>query len=406
MQWLNSIDLIKNELWQNDYPFLSKGFLSALEQSKSINGQSGWDSHYLVTSSQSTLGQPSSNDNNLDNSIDSNASSCGSNDEIDMIIPAFIKHHSYGEYVFDWGWAEAYQNHGLDYYPKLVIAAPFTPAQGPRIFGPNTSELTPDQGKTISLAIQQHCKEHHLSGAHILLCNDQERAALQGNNWHIRSSVQFHWYNYGYNSFDHFLSTFKSRKRKAVNKERAFLRSQNITIQRILGKDITEEQWLFFNHCYQTTYEKRGMQGYINLNGFKNMQQEIPDSLFLVMAYQENTPVACALYFKDSENLYGRYWGCDKDIPGLHFEVCYYQGIEYCIENSIPHFDPGTQGEHKISRGFEPVFRYSLHHLQHEGFHHAVGDFVKQERYSLEHYQKECFERLPFNDEHMPHLKA
>ena len=406
MQWLNSIDLIKNDLWQTDYPFLSKGFLNALEQSKSINGQSGWDSHYLITSTELPANMPAPLDNRSVISIDNNNSISEPNNKNDFIIPAFIKHHSYGEYVFDWGWAEAYQNNGLSYYPKLVIAAPFTPAEGPRIFGKTADMLSPTDGKAISLAIQDHCKAHKLSGAHILLCNDQERAILQDHNWHVRSSVQFHWYNYNYTNFDQFLSTFKSRKRKAVKKERELLRAYSIKTNIIHGKEISDEQWEFFYYCYQTTYEKRGMQGYINLNGFKNMQKEIPDNLFLVMAYEGDAPVACALYFKDSENLYGRYWGCVKDIPGLHFEVCYYQGIEYCIEHSIPHFDPGTQGEHKISRGFEPVFRYSLHHLQHEGFHDAVGDFVRQERLSLEHYQKECFERLPFNDANMPPLKV
>lgn len=390
MQWLNNIDPIKHDLWHVDYPFLSKGFLRALEQSKSINGTSGWNSHYLLIKNNDHL-----------NSIDNTQSEAENN----LLIPAFIKDHSYGEYVFDWGWAEAYQRHGLNYYPKLLIAAPFTPAQGPRFFSNNENHLASLDGKHISESIQQHCAEQNLSGAHILLCNDEERDLLQVHNWHLRSSVQFHWYNYGYTHFDDFLSRFKSRKRKAVKKERALIKQQNIEVNVIQGVDITPQQWQFFYFCYQTTYAKRGMQGYITLEGFENFQKEIPDHLFLVLAQQHGQPIACALYFKDEDNLYGRYWGCDKDIPGLHFELCYYQGIEYCIKHNISHFDPGTQGEHKISRGFEPVFRYSLHHLRHEGFHHAVGDFVKEERRSLEQYQKECYQQLPFNEENMPELK-
>ena len=389
MQWLNNIDLIKHDLWHVDYPFLSKGFLRALEQSKSINGTSGWNSHYLLMPYKAHL-----------NSIDNTPSSAENN----LLIPAFIKDHSYGEYVFDWGWAEAYQRHGLNYYPKLIIAAPFTPAQGPRFFSSHQNYLDSLDGKYISDSIQQHCAEHKLSGAHILLCNEKERDLLQPHNWHLRSSVQFHWYNYGYTDFDDFLSRFKSRKRKAVKKERALIEEQNINISVIQGGDITPDQWQFFYFCYQSTYAKRGMQGYINLEGFENFQKEIPDQVLLVLAQQDEQPIACALYFKDEDNLYGRYWGCDKDIPGLHFELCYYQGIEYCIENNLSHFDPGTQGEHKISRGFEPVFRYSLHHLQHEGFHHAVGDFVKEERQALEQYQQECYQQLPFNEDNMPEL--
>jgi predicted N-acyltransferase len=389
MQWLNNIDQIKNDLWCNNYPFLSKGFLNALEQSNTINGESGWDSHYLVSHSD---GSVSNNESIVNDS---------QKQDYDLLIPAFIKHHSYGEYVFDWGWAEAYQKHGLNYYPKLLIAAPFTPAQGPRLFAKHTLD-----GKKISQQIQDHCTEQNLSGAHILLCNDDERRLLQSHNWNVRSSVQFHWYNYNYISFDHFLSGFKSRKRKAVNKERAVIKANNIDISRIDGVNISAEQLEFFYYCYQTTYAKRRSQGYIGLDGFKHMLANMPEQIFLVMAYQNHEPIACALYFKDDNNLYGRYWGCAKEISGLHFEVCYYQGIEYCIEHNIQHFDPGTQGEHKISRGFEPVFRYSLHFLRHEGFHDAVADFVKEERKSLEQYQQDCYQQLPFNESRLPPLKA
>jgi predicted N-acyltransferase len=388
MQWLDSADQIKNDLEPDDYPFLSKGFLTALEQSNSINGNTGWNGHYLIDSSDDAASDFQSIANKSEKQ------------EYDLLIPAFIKHHSYGEYVFDWAWAEAYQKHGLNYYPKLLIAAPFTPSEGPRLFGKK-----PIDGKKISQKIQAHCIEKNLSSAHILLCNDEERLLLQDHNWHLRSSVQFHWYNYNYTSFEDFLSRFKSRKRKTVKKERALITANNIHISRIEGKDITPQQLEFFYYCYQTTYAKRRSQGYLNLESFKNMQENMADQMFLVIAHQNNEPVACALYFKDDRNLYGRYWGCAKEIDGLHFEVCYYQGIEYCIENNIQHFDPGTQGEHKISRGFEPIFRYSLHYLQHEGFHEAVGDFVKEERKSLEIYQKDCYQHLPFNQEHLPPLK-
>lgn len=371
MQWLNSIESLDSNIIESDYPFLSKGFLRALEATHNINGQTGWNSHHLF------------------------------DDQNQYFAPAFIKHHSYGEYVFDWGWADAYQRHGIEYYPKLLLAAPFTPTEGNRIYSPNFEF----NGQYLSAALHNHCAEENLSGCHILYCNNHEIDQLEGYGWHTRYSTQFHWYNYDYSDFDDFLTSFKSRKRKTVLKERQSIREQNIDIQWIEGKNITPEQWEFFYYCYQLTYAKRGMQGYINLDGFKALQKEIATQIQMVVANKENEPIACALFFQDSKNLYGRYWGCTQDIPNLHFEVCYYQGIEYCIQHGLEHFDPGTQGEHKISRGFEPVFKRSLHYLRHEGFHDAVGSFVKEEYESLKIYKEECYRQLPFNDASRPEPK-
>ena len=234
-----------------------------------------------------------------------------------------------------------------------------------------------------------------------------------------RKSVQFHWHNSsdtenhigsgsnkkGYQNFEHFLSTFKSRKRKTVLKERLKIQQAGIQIDTLSGHEINEDDWQFFYHCYQSTYTKRGMQGYISLNAFKKMANTMGEQLVLIKASHKTQPLACALYFKDQENLYGRYWGCAVEVTGLHFELCYYQGIEYCIKHGLKHFNPGTQGEHKISRGFEPTFCYSLHHLVHQGFHDAVGDFVKEEAKELEHYQKACHGQLPFNQQNMPPIR-
>ncbi|MFT5593490.1 MAG: putative N-acyltransferase [Oceanicoccus sp.] len=369
MQWLNSIDQAPVHLWQGSYPFIQQKFIRALESGGSINKQTGWQGHFLYDEQQSCL------------------------------LPSFIKQHSYGEYVFDWAWAEAYQQHGLNYYPKLIIAAPFTPASGPRIISPNNGLIS---GERLTQSIQQHCQEHNLSGAHILFCNQQERALLKDHNWHERKSVQFHWFNYGYNSFDDFLSHFKSRKRKAVLKERASINQNNIDIKWLNAQDMTNELWTFFYHCYQSTYNMRGMQGYLTLDSFHALADNMAAQINIVMAFHESKPIGCALYFQDDKNLYGRYWGAVAEVPNLHFELCYYQGIEYCIKNGLQHFDPGTQGEHKISRGFEPIYTSSLHHLQHEGFNDAVGNFVKEEAKSLLGYKQDCYEALPFNEQSMP----
>jgi predicted N-acyltransferase len=369
MQWLNSIDQAPSHLWQGSYPFIQQNFIGALASGGSIDGDTGWDGHFLYDEQQSCL------------------------------LPSFIKHHSYGEYVFDWSWAEAYQQHGLSYYPKLIIAAPFTPASGPRIIHQGTQPLS---GKALSESIQTHCQEQNLSGAHILFCNQQDRTLLKDHNWHERKSVQFHWFNYGFDHFEDFLSRFKSRKRKAVLKERASIAHNKIDIKWFDAHEMTSELWSFFYQCYQSTYNMRGMQGYLTIKSFHEMARTMGNQIKVVMAFHESKPIGCALYFQDDKNLYGRYWGAIADVPNLHFELCYYQGIEYCIKNGLQHFDPGTQGEHKISRGFEPIYTCSLHHLQHVEFNDAVGHFVQEEAKSLALYKQDCYEALPFNEQSMP----
>ena len=372
MQWLNSIDQAPARLWQGSYPFIQPNFIRSLTVGGSIDQQTGWQGHFLYSEQESCL------------------------------LPSFIKQHSYGEYVFDWAWAEAYQQHGLSYYPKLIIAAPFTPATGPRIICPDQSRLS---GQQLSQGIHDHCAEQNLSGAHILFCNQQERALLKDHNWHERKSVQFHWFNHDYENFDDFLSRFKSRKRKAVIKERASMKQHKIDIKWFSANEMTDELWSFFYQCYQSTYAMRGMQGYLSLKTFHELARSMPEQINIVMAFHQTEPIGCALYFEDDQNLYGRYWGAIADVPNLHFELCYYQGIEYCIRKGLKHFDPGTQGEHKISRGFEPIYTSSLHHLQHEGFHNAVGDFVEEESKSLSFYKQDCYEHLPFNEQYMPPIR-
>lgn len=370
---MQRIESLNHNLNSNTYPFFQEGFLQALAQHGCINGNTGWSQHYLTT-------------------------------DQGVSLPAFIKMHSYGEYVFDWSWAEAYEHHGLEYYPKLVIAAPFTPATGPRLF-PLLSNHDIDKvdGQKVSQEIQSYVVQHGLSGVHILFMTPREHDLLKDHNWHTRYGVQFHWFNHSYNDFDDFLSRFKSRKRKMVLKERQLIKQNNISIKKILGENIDDALWAFFYECYQSTYAKRNMQGYVSLPAFKAMGKSLAQQTLMVVAFNEDSqPLACALYFFDEKNLYGRYWGSLYDMPFLHFELCYYQGIEHCIEAGLEHFDPGTQGEHKIARGFEPVFTQSLHYLEHEGFHEAVGNFVIEEFEALKKYKLEYYEQLPFNEQFMP----
>lgn len=374
----HSIHEISPELWQrlnpSDYPFLDHRFLSALEDSECIGGDSGWHPYYLVRRDQQA------------------------------ILPCFVKEHSYGEYVFDWSWAEAYHRHGLEYYPKLLWAAPFTPATGPRLLMATPPDAHDWQGALEALMQRTH--EHNFSGWHGNFLNTSECELLQSqfskHSHHAparRVGCQFHWFNRQYRDFDHYLEHFTSRKRKSVRKERRRLADADIRLERFTGADISAEDLAFFYRCYQLTYQKRRSSGYLNLTFFQQLRRTMSDNMLLVVARYNDVPLAAALYFFDQTTLYGRYWGCMKELDGLHFEACYYQGIEFCIEQGLQKFDPGTQGEHKISRGFEPVITHSLHWLVQPEFQNAVHDFVRREEQQVLQYQQQAAEMLPFREQ-------
>jgi uncharacterized protein len=357
-------------LRRDDYPFLDYHFLRALEDNGCIGEDSGWNPACITAHNE--------------------------NGDIELIIPLFHKFHSYGEYVFDWGWADAYQRHGLQYYPKLLWAIPFTPASGPRLL----YKGDPEPAWQAALAVvQQVCDEQTLSGWHLNFFPERDLPRLQKQpGVLLRSACQYHWYNRHYRDFEHYLEHFTSRKRKSVRKERQKVADAGIRIQRLDNTRIRAEDITFFYRCYQLTYRKRGQQGYLNLRFFQQLRETMASQMLLVIAHQQDKPVAAALYFHDSENLYGRYWGCTSEIDGLHFEACYYQGIEFCIERGLAHFDPGTQGEHKISRGFEPTLTHSAHHLQHPAFQDAVGRFIEEEQQQVLTWQAEAANLLPFNE--------
>lgn len=368
---------LDRDQWQalrhSRYPFLDYDFLLALESSGSIGQETGWLPYYIVAYNDTE------------------------SDPIEWIVPAFIKTHSYGEYVFDWSWAEAYQHHGLAYYPKLLCAVPFTPSTGPRLLhGPNTSaeQLWPN----ITALLDQLCEQQSLSGWHINFLPTTHALAITDEQHQpaMRHGCQFHWHNRGYTDFDHYLDTFTSRKRKSVRKERQKITQQGIQIHRKTGTEISTDDIEFFYQCYQMTYAQRRSRGYLNVDFFRQLLRDMSSQMLLVLAHDNDTPVAAALYFFDEHCLYGRYWGSLVDADALHFEACYYQGIEFCIERKLTRFDPGTQGEHKISRGFEPITTYSLHRLQHSDFHHAVHDFVHQEQQHIAQYQQQARSLLPF----------
>lgn len=350
-----------HELNKSQCPFLHHNFFSALEDSQSASAKQGWQAHHLVASTH--------------------------NDLI-AILPMYLKSHSWGEYVFDWDWAEAFQRNGIEYYPKLVATIPFTPV--------TTDKLLSSQLQVHELfdTLIEHCQQENINSWHILYCN-KITSALPEDIYH-RNTVQFHWFNRDYETFDDFLNTFTSRKRKNTRKERLSIDQQNIKIRQLKNNDITEQDLEFFYLTYQLTYLKRNHQPHLSYDFFKRVLSNMSDNILLIIASNEEEDIACALFFYDDAQLYGRYWGSTKHYNNLHFELCYYQGIEFCIQNKLTEFNPGTQGEHKIQRGFEPVLTHSYHWIKHPAFKEAVKDFCQQEQQHMLTYQQQCQQLLPF----------
>jgi len=367
VEFLNTIDAINSDHWQtlnqSNNPFLQYDFFKALEHSQSASAKTGWQPQHLVATA---------------------------NDEIIALMPMYLKDHSWGEYVFDWSWAEAYDQYRIPYYPKLVATIPFTPV--------SSNKLLAEQLDISHFfeALNTHCHQHALSSWHILYCEPITTPLPE--DVYERNTVQFHWFNRDYTSFDDYLNTFTSRKRRSTRKERLTIAQQGITIRELKGEQITDKDLDFFYLTYQLTYLKRGHQPHLSIAFFKQIITTLSNNVLLLIASDQEEDVACALFFYDDEQLYGRYWGCTQQVNNLHFELCYYRGIEFCIQNNLKVFSPGTQGEHKIQRGFEPILTYSYHWIKHPGFKDAIKDFCQQEQAQMRTYQEECKELLPFRN--------
>jgi len=376
---VDSVQAITAQQWNHitggDYPFLRHEFLLAMETCGATSAQSGWQPCHLIAFE----------------------------DDIPLaLLPVFLKNNSYGEYVFDWSWADAYRRAGHEYYPKLLTAIPFTPATGPRFCC--APELGTDDQKAMQLTLAQGvvalAKEVGASSWHCLFPVTEVAHALVESGFCLRQGSQFHWFNHGFSTFDDFLTTCNSRKRKNLRKERQKIPEQGITLKRVEGRDISPEQWRQFYKFYRLTYLKRsGHDGYLNEHFFTAIGAAMPDHLMMAQAYAGERFVAAALFFKSSSHLYGRYWGCLAEYDGLHFEACYYQGIEYAIERGLQCFDPGAQGEHKIQRGFTPIATWSNHWMADPRFHDAIADFVKREQPHIDAYMREAASLLPFRQE-------
>ncbi|WP_353431511.1 GNAT family N-acetyltransferase [Polynucleobacter sp. MWH-UH23A] len=350
-------------------PFLKHEFLSSLEETACVGNNTGWQIAHLVLR-------------------------C--NDEIVGAIPLYLKQHSYGEYVFDWSWAQAYEQQGMNYYPKVLCAIPFTPVQGSRLLSKPGFNKALIYSKLIS-GLKSLVIDNQLSSAHVLFPQKHEVDILNTQGFLLRDSVQFHWHNQGYQSFEQFLSSLTMKRRKNIRRERESVARQNISFRHIPGRVSTDHDWEFFYACYANTYFEHQSQPYLNESFFKLWGKRLPENLHLIVAERNGAPIASSLLVVDAvmSKAYGRYWGALEHIPLLHFETAYYQAIEYCIAAGIQTFEGGAQGEHKMARGFLPTTIQSAHFIKDPRFAKAVEQFLGREHQGIEAYVDELAEHSP-----------
>ncbi|VWX60582.1 GNAT family N-acetyltransferase [Sphingorhabdus sp. 109] len=332
-------------------PFVSHAFLSAMEESGSVGPGTGWKPLPIV--------------------IEDAAG------EIAACLPGYLKSHSQGEYIFDQQWAHAYENAGGQYYPKIQIAAPFSPVPGPRL-------LLRDQSLAVPLlrAAEQLAENNGISSVHATFVSEDQLGYFCEAGWMIRTDSQFHWRNDGYQSFDNFLDALSSRKRKAIRRERAKAQEE-VDIAHLSGDEIQPHHWDYFWEFYQDTGMRKWGQPYLTREAFDLLQQKMGEKLLLIFAMQEGVPVAGALNVIGEDTLYGRYWGCTRNIPFLHFEICYYQAIDAAIARGLKTVEAGAQGNHKLARGYQPVPTWSAHYIVDPGFRSAIADYLERERQAV-----------------------
>lgn len=407
----DSLEKIPSEQWnalsQDGNPFLRHEFLYALESTNCLGERTGWYPRYFL----------------LWQSVDGA-------DELIGAVPAYIKTNSYGEFVFDWAWADAYARHDMDYYPKLVSAIPFTPATGRRLL----TRIDQPFKETVALlaaSVRQFADSQELSSAHFLfltsaehevLCAnepgskesddghdgateaDEANLATLGTDHLPRMDVQYHWHNDEYTDFDDFLSRCTSKRRKTLRRERRYVTDAGLRLERRVGTTLSKQEWHWVHKFYCATFDRKWGTPSLTRDFFEKIGSTFGENVLIVFAYdpQDETPewpIACSVMFIGKTTLYGRYWGCRAEHNALHFEACYYQGIEYCIENDIQVFEPGAQGEHKITRGFVPTLTHSAHYIQNAQFRQAVADYLSQERSHVQQRCKGLNDLLPFKQE-------
>ena len=347
-------------------PFLSHAFLAALHETGCASEATGWHPRYVTAWNGAQL--------------------IGA-------LPLYVKSHSYGEYVFDWGWADAYRRHGRHYYPKLVVAIPFTPVTGRRVLARDGATRRALLRHAVTILATERC-----SSLHILFAESDEATEGRAAGLNVREGIQFHWTNPGYRDFADFLAAFNHVKRKKVKQERRRVAAEGVAFVRKTGSEITSTDWSFFYRCYERTYRMHHSTPYLSHEFFERIGATLAEHLLLVLGFREGQPLCAALDVFTPERLWGRYWGTRHFVPGLHFEACYYQAIEFCIERGIRFFEGGAQGVHKLARGLLPVPTYSLHAIADPDFAEAIAAYCARERVDIEHSLDELNESTPFKE--------
>ncbi|WP_175846295.1 GNAT family N-acetyltransferase [Burkholderia arboris] len=352
-------------------PFLRHEFLDALHVARCAIDDTGWSPHFVTLTDERT-------------------------GRLAAAAPVYAKQHSYGEYVFDWAWADAYQRNNLPYYPKLLCAVPFTPVQGTRLLAADD-----DARRRLAATLLAFAEQSDVSSLHVLFPTGDEAQLFESMGMMLREGVQFHWLNDGYRHFDDFLGTLEQKKRKNIRAERRKVQDAGVTFRRLTGDQITDTDWRFFSRCYRQTYREHFSSPYLNLDFFRTIGATMPENLLLVIAEADGKPIASALaVYRRGEHgggtLYGRYWGAIEHVPCLHFETAYYQLLEFCIEAGLDTFEGGAQGEHKLARGFLPTVTHSAHWLAHPAFSDAVARFLERETEHIHAYVDELREHDPF----------
>lgn len=373
---IGSLSEVSSESWNSlqgtQVPFLRHEFLYALEKHHCVGEKTGWiPQHILLFDDKTLVGA----------------------------VPQYLKTNSYGELVFDWAWSEAYQRSGLDYYPKLVAAIPYTPATGPRLLIAPQSSRNKIAAQLIECALE-HAQQFNVSSLHWLFPHEEDLQQLKQQGLLVRLGCQFHWHNLtgdrSYRSFDDYLDHFTSKKRKKIRRERRAVSESGVTLQRLHGEELNDAQWQAVHRHYCSTFDRLSGYATLSLEFFREVSRTLPQQLVVMLAEHNGNYVASAICFRDDSTLYGRHWGCDTHFQNLHFEACYYQGLEYCIEHKLQCFDPGAQGEHKISRGFLPTPTWSAHWIAEPQFRIAITDFLQRETQGMQHYIQELSEHTPF----------
>jgi len=360
-----------NRLADPDTPFLHHEFLSAMERHGCVGEAQGWVPRHLALRDAAGA--------------------------LVAAAPCYLKFNSYGEFVFDWAWADAYRRHGLAYYPKLVLGSPYTPATGPRLLIGDTPERAAFAQALADGALRV-AQQLGVSSLHWLFTTAAETDLLEARGLMRRVGCQFHWTNPGYRSFDDFLATFTAQKRKKVKRERRRVQEAGVSIRRIPGDEVSEAQWATFHRLYRDTFDKHGGVPTLTLPFFQEIARTMGRNLLLVFAQRGVEVVAAAFNLVGERSLFGRHWGCFKDFHSLHFETCYYQGLEHCIATGLTRFEPGAQGEHKVSRGFLPTPTWSAHWIADSRFREAIGRFLAQETQGMNEYHQEMHAHSPFRE--------